>query len=278
MSRSLSLLLLLPLLLVLWAAPARAHGVLVTSDPPDGAALAGPPSTATLAFNEPLGPTSLARLVDGQGKVLVDRATVSDTTMKLELPSLGPGAYGLAWRVLTPRDGHVTEGLVLFTVGTATVVGTVFAPPPESTPSGWPRLLLIALLVCGLGLAARSVPVFPASGETRRRLLVIAAAVVLLAAWPRQEPPPAAVASGTAVSGDLLVSVSVTAGGACTVTVASSRRPAPAPVDLVTLGVTPLRPLGAGRYVGTGVRGDRATLVVHRGGHRLELPLSWSPR
>ncbi|WP_214316750.1 copper resistance CopC family protein [Nonomuraea sediminis] len=285
MSWSSRAVLLALLLVALWAAPASAHGVLVSSDPANGAALSGAPGTATLRFNEPVTPRfSLARLVDGNGRVLADRAAFDGATVRLPLPRLGAGVYGVAWRVFTGRDGHTTEGIVLFTVGSASIAGSVFdtAVNEPGDLAGLLRVLLVIALVCGIGVAARSLrraaPPVPPPGHdaTRRRLIALAAAVLLLAAWPQPAPPPAVAAAGEAFAGDLLVTVSVSAGGACAVTVASSRRPPPAPVDRVTIGGNGLRPIGPGRYLGTCPGTGTATVTAYRGGARLDVPVTWS--
>ncbi|MER7134811.1 copper resistance CopC family protein, partial [Streptosporangium saharense] len=101
-------------------------------------------------------------------------------------------------------------------------------------------------------------------------------------------PAPAAPVTTTrgVVFGDLVVAISVTPNRAgvngFTVTAVSSRRPPPAPVDGVALrspaGLTALRRLESGRYVGTGELGaasTRLTVVVTRGGEEREIPVAW---
>lgn len=91
---------------------------------------------------------------------------------------------------------------------------------------------------------------------------------------------------------DLVVTISATpnrAGlNAFTVTAASSRRPAPRPIDSVILEVVgaastvspPLRPIGAGRYFGVArldsgpVREMRA--VIERNGQQLGVTVPWT--
>jgi copper transport protein len=151
----------------------------------------------------------------------------------------------------------------------------------------------IVAVVAALGLAnARRL-------RPSRRLVAVEAAVgavLLLAAGalaetsPSRSPAvaPAVARSRSAIVKDLVVDVSVTpnrAGvNAFTVTAASSRRPAPAPIDGVALllpeGGTVLRQVQPGRYFGTGslklLGPVRLTVVVYRAGARLEVPMTWS--
>jgi copper transport protein len=108
------------LCLMVTAAPASAHAVLVGSDPPDGAVLPGAPRTVQLRFSEDLAPRfSSARLVDGAGSPVAGvRVTARGSrVLVVELPSLRAGAYGVLWRVLASADGHTTGGAVVFNVG-----------------------------------------------------------------------------------------------------------------------------------------------------------------
>jgi len=187
-----------------------------------------------------------------------------------------------------------------------------------STTYGRTLLLKIALLaaVGGLGLAnsallhgrrldrrGRLVRA-PGGAAPSRRLIIVEASVgaVLLAAAgllaetapPRTAAPPVPLAQPQAhdtTVNDLVVSVSATPNrpgvNGFTVLAASSRRPAPAPIDKVTLklgrsgesGTLTLRQIEPGRYFGTG-RLDSAgpitiTAVVQRAGKRLTVTMPW---
>src|SRR5262249_42825920 len=90
---------------------------------------------------------------------------------------------------------------------------------------------------------------------------------------------------------DLVVSVSVVPNrpgpNGFTVQVASSRRPAPAPIDAVALTYqgaagtveVPLAAVGSGRFFGTGTLGPagvaRLVTVVRRSGADLPVPVEW---
>ena len=144
----------------------------------------------------------------------------------------------------------------------------------------------------------------PGGGAPSRRLIIAEASVgaVLLAAAgllaetapPRTTVPAVSPAESRAydtTAGDLVVSVSATPNrpgvNGFTVIAASSRRPASAPIDGVTLtlarhgasGTLTLRQIEPGRYFGTG-RLDSAgpitiTAVVQRAGKRLTVTMPW---
>lgn len=122
------------LLLILGAAlaprPASAHANLLQSDPPAQSALSRAPAQVQLLFSESIEPSQLEvsvldserRAVDsGDGRLLPG----TDDTVVLSLGDLEPGVYTISWKVLSAVDGHVTRGLVPFSVGDA---GTAPAP------------------------------------------------------------------------------------------------------------------------------------------------------
>ncbi|MBB4703332.1 copper transport protein [Sphaerisporangium siamense] len=183
------------LAVVLWAAPARAHAELVESDPIAGAALPEAPRAAVLAFSERVAPRlSSARLLDGSGRVLPGaRTTPSGDRLTIQLPRLTVGAYGIAWRVVSEDDAHTTDGVLLFTVGSAPPAALASASSPSSGPGPydvalrWTRLCLLAGLVGGLataGLVLRRVrpPISPLRvAAAQHRLATLATACAALA-------------------------------------------------------------------------------------------------
>ncbi|MBB5630912.1 copper resistance CopC/CopD family protein [Sphaerisporangium krabiense] len=183
------------LAVVLWASPARAHAELVESDPIAGAALPEAPRAAVLAFSERVAPRlSSARLLDGSGRVLPGARTVATgDRLTVELPRLAVGAYGIAWRVVSEDDAHTTDGVLLFTVGSAPPSALASASSPSSGPRPfdvalrWARLCLLAGLAGGLstaGFVLRRVrpPVPPLRvAAARHRLVTFAAACAALA-------------------------------------------------------------------------------------------------
>ncbi|MPV89598.1 copper resistance protein CopC [Georgenia ruanii] len=122
------------LLLVLVAAPARAHDVLLSASPEDGAHLTSAPPTVTLTFNNDVLDINPAIVVrDAAGQPLTDaKPAVTGHTVSLALPSEVPnGGYQVTWRVVS-SDGHPIEGHFAFTVD----VPAAPAPAPStSAPS-----------------------------------------------------------------------------------------------------------------------------------------------
>lgn len=133
--------------ILLGAAPAYGHVVLVSSDPADGARLDAPPSQVVLVFSEPVNPKlSRVALTIGQTPTpLPSLVRILDDTITAPLPA-GSGNYRLAYRVIG-TDGHRIDGRVQFTVA-----GTARPTPPATTDSA------PATLDSG-GSPARAVPV-----------------------------------------------------------------------------------------------------------------------
>jgi copper resistance protein C len=97
---------------------ARAHAIILESAPRHEEALPSP-KRLVLRFNSRLEkPLCSVQLVGPRKKSIAllrqDPDTPADTLAYL-LPPLDPGAYQARWKVMA-ADGHVTEGLVLFTV------------------------------------------------------------------------------------------------------------------------------------------------------------------
>ncbi|MBV9748316.1 MAG: copper resistance protein CopC [Acetobacteraceae bacterium] len=99
---------------------ARAHAILMASDPPAGGTVAPGAATLQLQYN--------SRIDQGRSKVTLSRQNGPDERLKF-LPSqqpdmlranaaLTPGDYTLHWFVLA-TDGHITRGDVPFTVKAA---------------------------------------------------------------------------------------------------------------------------------------------------------------
>ncbi len=97
------------------AAPVSAHAVLVRSDPAANAKLPSPPTAISIYFSEPLEPKfSSAKLVDSSGRDFDDggsRVDAGDPThMTLNLKTVKPGIYTVAWTTLSKVDGHKIQG------------------------------------------------------------------------------------------------------------------------------------------------------------------------
>jgi copper transport protein len=100
---------------------AWSHATLVSTDPPTGAVLAGPPERLTLRFSEAV-EVGLGgvRIFDGAGRRLDAgriRHGADASVVVVELPALGRGGYVVAWRVVS-ADSHPVHGALTFRVGT----------------------------------------------------------------------------------------------------------------------------------------------------------------
>ena len=131
------------LALLLFPAIAQAHANLLSSDPPNGAVLEQAPKSATLKFTEPLDPTfSKAELVDSNLQVVAPGPGAIDPgdnhVLHLSLPSVSPGAYSIVWQARSAADGHLTNGIVSFSVGTGVSPAALLPPPgtPDPTSRG----------------------------------------------------------------------------------------------------------------------------------------------
>ncbi|MEV4294367.1 copper resistance CopC family protein [Microbispora rosea] len=129
--RMLAVPLLALLSVMLVATPARAHDVLVASDPKDGAVLGAMPASVTLTFDQAVR-RDFARIAvtgpDGahyeQGEITVDGRNVS-IGLRTGTPA---GAYAIGYRIVS-NDGHPVTGAVKFTVtGGGGAPGAVTAP------------------------------------------------------------------------------------------------------------------------------------------------------
>jgi copper transport protein len=94
-----------------------------------------------LEFTEEVEPRStLLQLLDStgmivsSGPVLIDPAEAK--TVRMALPQLEDGAYGLHWSVQSQVDGHITKGSVNFAIGSATTEVSIL-PPPGSVALTW---------------------------------------------------------------------------------------------------------------------------------------------
>jgi len=103
----------------LWGPPdARAHAIILESAPRHQESLPSP-KRLVLRFNSRLEkPLCSVQLVGPRQKTIAllrqDPDTPADT-LAYTLPTLDPGTYQARWKVMA-ADGHVTEGVVLFTV------------------------------------------------------------------------------------------------------------------------------------------------------------------
>jgi copper resistance protein C len=99
---------------------AAAHGMLERTDPRGGSTLKTAPSQVRLVFTGAIEPAySRVQVLDGDGR----RVDLGDSSvdpanralLRVSLPTLPPGRYKVAWRVLSV-DSHVTEGDFTFRI------------------------------------------------------------------------------------------------------------------------------------------------------------------
>ena len=95
-----------------------AHAVVVSTSLEDTPPQAGQAVTATLRFNaavEPRFSQVFLRSADGREQVLTVAPGPSPDRLRVEIPPLPAGAYGLRYKVLA-ADGHFTENGLRFKV------------------------------------------------------------------------------------------------------------------------------------------------------------------
>jgi len=177
---------------VLSAAPAFAHAVLLGTNPVDGTSfpVGGPPTSVSMHFGEDVGvKLGAVRVYDEHG-ALIDTGAPGHppgdgTTVEASLPKLGAGTYVVTWRVIS-ADTHPVSGAFTFTVGSqrqdvsklAThLLSSANGSRPVGVAYGIERFLLFASLIALLGGATFVVVIWPAGRRSHQ------AARVLWTAW-----------------------------------------------------------------------------------------------
>ena len=101
-----------------FATDARAHAILVSSQPAANAELAGPDVDVRLEFNSRIDAarSTLQLAKDGGALAPLPLAEAKEPNLlAAKAAGLAPGAYRLRWQVLSV-DGHVSRGDVSFKV------------------------------------------------------------------------------------------------------------------------------------------------------------------
>ncbi len=150
------------------AAGAAAHGLLVKSEPQDGAVLGQLPERVIAWFSQELDTgLSALQLVDAAGRQVdngdggVDLNDPAHAALIVTLPpSLPAGVYTAHWTAVSADDGDTTEGEFSFSVGeevTTSRISTAETTPTDGSdwPLGWIAVSLGILFLLGLGLALR---------------------------------------------------------------------------------------------------------------------------
>jgi methionine-rich copper-binding protein CopC len=110
--------LLAAMFLALGPAAARAHAIVVSSQPAANAVVREKTVAVTVRFNSRIDPIRSRLLLvraDGSSTTLELNDTPSPDTLAATVGELAPGAYRLRWQVLA-IDGHITRGDIPFTV------------------------------------------------------------------------------------------------------------------------------------------------------------------
>jgi copper resistance protein C len=146
--------------LVLAAAPALAHDVLVRTIPADGSTVNSVPPRITLVFAEPALALGTAVEITGpDGSVASGNAVLAGSTVGQGIQAGAPaGKYLVRWRV-TSDDGHPVTGSFSFTAGQAGGGSQSAAPSRSSGPTAtngsamglivWAVFVVIAVAVLG---------------------------------------------------------------------------------------------------------------------------------
>lgn len=165
--------------LLLSAAPAFAHAVLLSASPSPNIGLGTAPERVTLRLSEPLRlPPSTIRVFDRKGKDLVRtvRRLSSDAqSMEATLGPMERGVYRVEWRSVSVLDGHTIRGSYSFGVGAAPPGAPAATESGPLTGPGVPGILFriaqdaALLLLVGAAaltlLAQSAVPGFAAESE-----------------------------------------------------------------------------------------------------------------
>ncbi len=97
---------------------ARAHAIVVSSQPAANAVVPGKTVEVAVHFNSRIDPIRSRLLLvraDGSATPLALKETPSPDTLAATAGDLAPGSYRLRWQVLA-IDGHITRGDIPFTV------------------------------------------------------------------------------------------------------------------------------------------------------------------
>jgi copper transport protein len=119
---------------------AHAHANLDRSEPAQGAALAQSPKEVLLHFTEGLDPSfSSVELLDASGKTIIAGPGTIDAsdarTLRLPLGILPDGIYSAVWKARSAVDGHITQGVVSFSVGLSSPRVSLLPPPGTPDPA-----------------------------------------------------------------------------------------------------------------------------------------------
>jgi len=113
---------------LLGSSPAQAHAKLVSSSPANGSSLTTAPAQVVLTFDEAVTVNSVRATTTLGDTVNLGSPTVSGSSVTVDWPAgQAPGLYRLGYNV-TSDDGHVVEGILLFSYSQASTA----SPSPTS--------------------------------------------------------------------------------------------------------------------------------------------------
>lgn len=172
-------------LLLIPAAPASAHAVLVSSDPTDGARVERAPAAVRLQFDEalalPPGATTVLSSTGLRGEGAAARLGADGRSVVVPLKAALPtGVYTVSWRLVS-ADSHVVTGSIRFGVrrDADAVEGEVSAGSPLDGGVAAATGVVYLGLALGIGVPAAAALLWP-SVRSRRRILRTAAAGLAL--------------------------------------------------------------------------------------------------
>lgn len=128
--------------------PASAHARLISSSPTNGQSLDQGPTQVSLTFDEPVSVQTLRATSDDGSLVQLGAPTVSGNTVTASWPGGQKGGLYRLGYLVTSQDGHVVEGILLFTYATASP-GTPPPPPGSDSTVPWLPIALLGLLAAG---------------------------------------------------------------------------------------------------------------------------------
>ncbi len=180
-------------MVLLVAAPASAHAQLISTTPEANAILTAPPRQVTLQFGENVEVSLGAiRLFDANGNEISigppEHPGGTGAVVAADLPTLGTGAYVVAWRVVS-ADSHPVHGAFTFQIGAGSGVTDPNLVSRILTSEGGDRIVgvvlgaarflayaALAVLVGGLWMLAVA---WPDGERSRRARAVLWAALVV---------------------------------------------------------------------------------------------------
>ncbi|MFM8843572.1 MAG: copper resistance protein CopC [Actinomycetota bacterium] len=152
------------LLIVMYALPASAHSVLVSSIPSAGATFIDFPMEVVLNFNEDLmvvgdeNPNKI-EVFDESGALVSGATVVKEKAAAAPVGITGNGKFTVKYRVVS-KDGHVVEGSYSFDVDSPMAVASpmpISAPvePAEDGSNLLVRIAVLAALGAGIFISFR---------------------------------------------------------------------------------------------------------------------------